>query len=213
MITSGKRVFFKRVVLSTLSHPSFTVCISFNHLPCLPRSPLVHPLNPPPHFSGQHVRVFPFSLIHDPRNEYYKHYTVAYLGNVSGGYPIRYINVPIDVLRALTITTIDKDEPVWFGCDVGKSFHREKGLLQHNVFDFESAFGTGFGMDKRERLLYGESLMTHAMVITAYDREQLTSTWHGRLQRGVGLCCVVGGSGHSLVFFLFDVLVLVCVLF
>lgn len=115
------------------------------------------------------------SLIHDPRNEYYKHYTVAYLGNVSGGYPIRYINVPIDVLRALTITTIDKDEPVWFGCDVGKSFHREKGLLQHNVFDFESAFGTGFGMDKRERLLYGESLMTHAMVITAYDREQLTN--------------------------------------
>jgi hypothetical protein len=101
-----------------------------------------------------------------------------------------------------TVPTIDKDEPVWFGCDVGKSFHREKGLLQHNVFDFESAFGTGFGMDKRERLLYGESLMTHAMVITAYDREQLTSTWHGRLQRGVGLCCVVWGSGHSLVLFL-----------
>jgi len=190
----------------------FQLCLT-PRLPCVSRSPLVHPLNPPPHFSGQHVRVISFSLIHDPRNEYYKHYTVAYLGNVSGGYPIRYINVPIDVLRALTITTIDKDEPVWFGCDVGKSFHREKGLLQHNVFDFESAFGTGFGMDKRERLLYGESLMTHAMVITAYDREQLTSTWHGRLQRGVGLCCVVGGSGHSLVFFLFDVLVLVCVLF
>ena len=207
MITSGKRVFFKRVVLLTLSHPSFTLFALFT--PC---SPLVHPLNPP-HFSGQHVRfVFPFSLIHDPRNEYYKHYTVAYLGNVSGGYPIRYINVPIDVLRALTITTIDKDEPVWFGCDVGKSFHREKGLLQHNVFDFESAFGTGFGMDKRERLLYGESLMTHAMVITAYDREQLTSTWHGRLQWCVGLC-VVWGSGHLLVFILFSVLVLVCILF
>jgi len=116
---------------------------------------------------------------------------VAYLGNVSGGYPIRYINVPIDVLRALTITTIDKDEPVWFGCDVGKSFHREKGLLQHNVFDFESAFGTGFGMDKRERLLYGESLMTHAMVITAYDREQLTSTLARTIAAVCGwVCCV-----------------------
>ena len=147
---------------------------------------------------------------------------MAYLGNVSGGYPIRYINVPIDVLRALTITTIDKDEPVWFGCDVGKSFHREKGLLQHNVFDFESAFGTGFGMDKRERLLYGESLMTHAMVITAYDREQLTSTykialhgtgWHGCLQRSVRVA--VGGVGtHSYSFFYFrHVLVLVCFLF
>jgi bleomycin hydrolase len=115
------------------------------------------------------------SLIHDPRNDYYKHYTVANLGNVQGGYPIRYINVPIDVLRALTITAIDDDEPVWFGCDVGKSMHREAGLLHHNIYDFDSAFGTSFGMDKRERLLYGESLMTHAMVITAYDRVQLNN--------------------------------------
>ena len=66
------------------------------------------------------------SLIHDPRNPYYKHYTVAHLGNVVGGFPIRYINVPIDVLRALTIQSIDQDQPVWFGCDVGKSQVRER---------------------------------------------------------------------------------------
>ncbi len=112
------------------------------------------------------------SLIHDPRNEYYKQYTVEYLGNVVGGFPIRYVNVPIDVLRAAATKSIDNDKPVWFGCDVGKSMHREHGLLDTNMYDFKSAFGTEFGMDKKTRLLYGESLMTHAMVLTAYDREQ-----------------------------------------
>ena len=33
------------------------------------------------------------SLINDPRNEYYKLYTVDYLGNVVGGSDVRYINV------------------------------------------------------------------------------------------------------------------------
>ncbi len=125
-----------------------------------------------------YARMVPFdisshvSLIHDPRNEYYKLYTVAFLGNVVGGHGIRYINVPIDELRAAAVKTIDGDQPVWFGCDVGKSLQRADGLLDLDVYDFESAFGTGFGMDKRERLLYGESLMTHAMVFTAYDRAQ-----------------------------------------
>ena len=116
------------------------------------------------------------SLIHDPRNEYFNHYTVEYLGNVIGGFPIRYINVPIEILRAAVIASIDGDKPVWFGCDVGKSMQHQKGLLDPKLFDFKSAFGgIEFGMDKKTRLLYGESQMTHAMVFTAYDREQNTS--------------------------------------
>ena len=109
------------------------------------------------------------SLINDPRNEYYKLYTVEYLGNVIGGKAVRYINLPIDELRKAAKQTIDQDLPVWFGCDVGKSEDRQKGLLDANLYDFKSIFGTGFTMNKMERLLYGESLMTHAMVFTAYD--------------------------------------------
>ena len=52
------------------------------------------------------------SLINDPRNEYYKLYTVDFLGNVVGGEKIRYLNVPIDELRTAVKRTIDKDLPV-----------------------------------------------------------------------------------------------------
>ena len=130
------------------------------------------------------------SLIHDPRNPYYKHYTVANLGNVVGGFPIRYLNVPIDILRALTIKSIDSDTPVWFGCDFGKCMHREKGILHDKIYDYESTFGVGFGMNKQERLLYGESLMTHAMVITAYDRLQIDNVVDGEEK-------ALGGNGAA----------------
>ena len=151
----------------------------------------------PKTFYEQHV---PFdvdgyvSLIHDPRNPYYKHYTVEHLGNVVGGFPIRYINVPIDVLRALTITSIDHDEPVWFGCDVGKSMQREKGILHEDMYDFESTFGTSFGMNKEERLVYGESLMTHAMVFTAYDRVQVSDVDAKSTSKNAK---VLGGNGEG----------------
>lgn len=57
------------------------------------------------------------SLIHDPRNEYYKIYTVDYLGNVVGGKPVIYINVPIQVLKQQTRARLEDGKAVWFGCD------------------------------------------------------------------------------------------------
>ena len=59
-----------------------------------------------------------------------------------------------------------------FGCDVGKYLHRKPhGLMSLDVFDYDLVFGTNpHNMDKKSRLEYGESLMTHAMVVTAYDK-------------------------------------------
>ena len=109
------------------------------------------------------------SLVNDPRNEYNRLMTVDRLGNVSGGAPVRYINVPIDVLKKYTIETIRDQEPVWFGCDVGKFLHRDTGFMDLAQFKYDLVYGTSFGMSKKERLQYGESLMTHAMVFTGVD--------------------------------------------
>ena len=64
------------------------------------------------------------SLVHDPRNAYYKLYTVSHLGNVMGGsHPVRYVNVPIDVLKLHARKRLITDRlPCWFGCDVGQCF-------------------------------------------------------------------------------------------
>eukprot|EP01051_Picozoa_sp_SAG22_P006326 SAG22_NODE_408_length_10942_cov_6.157429_11_plen_124_part_00 len=110
------------------------------------------------------------SLINDPRNEYYKLYTVDKLNNMVGGLPVRYVNLPIEQLHKYAMQTLDNDEPVWFGCDCGKFMQREQGIFDTNLFDYDLVYDVAPGMDKLTRLNFGESAMTHAMVFTAYDK-------------------------------------------
>ena len=57
-------------------------------------------------------RLLQVCLINDPRvgHDYYKLYTVQYLGNRIDGHPVRYINVPIDVLKKAAAETIKYKE-------------------------------------------------------------------------------------------------------
>ena len=103
-------------------------------------------------------------------------YTVAYLGNVIDGQPIRYLNISIDEMKKLAIKSIKSDEAVWFGCDVGKKFHRDLGVMDNNLYDYESLLGVDTDMDKKTRLEYGDSQMTHAMLFTGVDIKNGKST-------------------------------------
>jgi bleomycin hydrolase len=103
-------------------------------------------------------------------------YTIDYLGNVVEGAIIKYINLEIDLLKKFAVASIQNDEPVWFGCDVGKHFHRNLGVMDMELFDFELFYGTAFGLDKGGRLEYGDSMMTHAMLFTGVNLENNKST-------------------------------------
>jgi bleomycin hydrolase len=108
-----------------------------------------------------------FSLINDPRNAYNKCYTVDKLGNVWGGRPVLYVNTEIDNLKQAVVKMIKVGLPVFFGCDVGQSSDRFSGVMDTALMEYETAFNIKLGLTKAERLLVGESSMTHAMVITA----------------------------------------------
>jgi len=119
------------------------------------------------------------SLVHDPRNPYNATYTVDRLGNVVKGEreSVLYLNVDISTLKKYTMLMLNKKLPVWFGCDVGKYFHRKMATMDTELFDF-SPFLKGSpknllvcddALSKADRLRYGDSLMTHAMVFTGYD--------------------------------------------
>ena len=110
-------------------------------------------------------------LIHCPMSnkEYNKLYTVKYLGNVIEGRIIKYLNVPIDELKKASIKSIKNNEAVWFGCDVGKMFHRDLGIMINNLYDYESFFGVDSSMNKAAKLEYGDSQMTHAMLFTGVN--------------------------------------------
>ena len=110
-------------------------------------------------------------LINCPMSDkkYNEVYTVDFLGNVVEGKIIRYLNLPSKRLQETAVVSIQNDDPVWFGCDVGKHFHRNLGVMDMDIFDFELFYNTDFPMTKADRLEYGDSQMTHAMLFTGVD--------------------------------------------
>lgn len=106
------------------------------------------------------------SVINSPTKDkpFYRSYTVRCLGSVREGRAVRYVNLPVEELKKAAIAQMEDGLPVWFGCDVGKNSLREEGVMSLDVFRKDELFGTEFGMTKAQRLDYGQSLMTHAMV-------------------------------------------------
>ncbi len=117
-------------------------------------------------------------LIHAPMSnkKFNTMYTVEYLGNVVEGQIIKYLNVDIKELKKSAMDSIKNNEAVWFGCDVGKRFSRDMGVLDMGIYDYENVFQTSFKMNKQTRLEYGDSEMTHAMLLTGVDIKKRNST-------------------------------------
>ena len=111
------------------------------------------------------------SVINAPTADkpYNKSYTVEFLGNVVGGKEVKHLNVEMDRFKKLAIAQMQAGETVWFGCDVGQESNRSAGLLTMDSYDFKSSLDIEFTQSKAGRLDYGESLMTHAMVLAGVD--------------------------------------------
>ena len=112
-----------------------------------------------------------FSLVNDPRNQYGRLLTVNRLGNVKEGQPITYVNVPMKTIKSAVVSMLKNGLPVFFGCDVGKYSNASLGIMDPALLDYELAFNVRLGMSKAQRLLTGESQMTHAMVLTGVHVE------------------------------------------
>ncbi len=121
------------------------------------------------------------SLINAPTKDkpYGRAYTVRFLGSVHEARPVRYLNLPIEDLKKAAIRQMQDNEPVWFGCDVGQRHVRDLGIMDTNSIAVDKLFGTDFPMTKEERLDYGESLMTHAMVLQGVhlDKDGRPQRW------------------------------------
>lgn len=111
------------------------------------------------------------SIINAPTaDKPYNHlYTIDMLGNIVGGRQIRHLNVDMKTFREIAIKQLQAGESVWFGSDVGKSSDRKKGIMDTRLYNEDELFDVDLSMSKAERLDYGQSLMTHAMVLTGVD--------------------------------------------
>ena len=127
-----------------------------------------------------------FSLVNDPRNEYGTLLSVSRLGNVIGMRGVRYVNVSMDVMKQACIAMLKAEVPVFFGSDVGKWSDSKSGIMDTDLVDYELGFNIRLGLSKAQRLMTGESAMTHAMVLTAVHLDKYGEPVRWRVQNSWG---------------------------
>ncbi|CCD25708.1 bleomycin hydrolase NDAI_0F03900 [Naumovozyma dairenensis CBS 421] len=113
----------------------------------------------------------PVSLINDPRHEYGKLIKIDRLGNVIGGDDVIYLNVDNDTLSKLVVKRLQNDKAVFFGSDTPKFMDKSRGVMDVQLWNY-NAIGYNLHQTKASRIKYHQSMMTHAMLITACHVEE-----------------------------------------
>ncbi|MBQ9358095.1 MAG: C1 family peptidase [Abditibacteriota bacterium] len=114
------------------------------------------------------------SIINSPTADkpFNKTYTVKYLGNVTEGRKVKYINLEMARLKELVIAQLKDGEPVWFGSDCSKEAVRDEGVWDDLSYDRDRLFQIDTRMSKGAMLDMRESAMNHAMVITGVNLDE-----------------------------------------
>ncbi len=123
------------------------------------------------------------SLISAPTDDkpFGRTYTVSRLGNVVEDGQVKYLNLPIESIKRAAVEQMKDGFPVWFGCDVAQSYIGKEGIMDTDSLAVDELFGFAVegSMNRAQRLDWGESVMTHAMVFEGvnFDKDGNTTLW------------------------------------
>ena len=120
-------------------------------------------------FIGEDLENNYVMIMNDPTREYGKVYEIDYDRHVYDGHNWLYINLPVERIKEMAIASIKDNVAMYFSCDVGKFYNKNKGTLDLANFDYASLMGVTFGMDKKQRVQTHASGSSHAMTLIAVD--------------------------------------------
>lgn len=120
-------------------------------------------------YAGNNLKDDYVMLMNDPTRPYHALYEIDLDRHAYDGQNWTYINLPMEEIKEMAIASLKDSTMMYFSCDVGKFFDREKGVLDVDNFDYESLFGTTFGMNKADRIRTGASASSHAMTLVGVD--------------------------------------------
>lgn len=112
-------------------------------------------------------------IMNDPTRDYYKMYEVQGDRNLIEGVNWIYLNLPNSDIKKAVLASIKANEAVVSSCDVGKQSNTKagSGLMDPDIYDYNSLLGINLTMDKKARILTRQSGSSHAMLIVACDTD------------------------------------------
>ncbi|EEQ35906.1 hypothetical protein CLUG_00029 [Clavispora lusitaniae ATCC 42720] len=125
------------------------------------------------------------SLLNDPRNPYDTIINIDKLGNVVGGKEVSYLNVAIDDLAQYAVERIKSNNAVFFGTHTPIYMDKKRGIMDEKLYNYHLV-NFNVTQDKASRIKYKQSLMTHAMVLTAVHLDENGSPIRWRVENSWG---------------------------
>ena len=111
-------------------------------------------------------------VMNDPTRPYYKVYEIENYRNTYEGINWRYLNLPVEELKAAALASIKNNEPLYASCDISRYYNPETGIADPQMYDYEALFGVDFEMDdKKARIMTRQSGSAHAMTLIAVDTD------------------------------------------
>ena len=111
-------------------------------------------------------------IMNDPTREYYKVYEIENYKNTIEGINWIYLNLPNEDIKKAALASIKNNEAMYASCDVGKQHNRTSGIMDPQMYDYESLLGVDLKMDKKARILTRQSGSSHAMTLIGCDTDK-----------------------------------------
>lgn len=97
-------------------------------------------------------------------------YQKKYAENIYGQSTVKFLNMPIEVLKSLAIKSLQDGMPVYFGCEMKKMRDNNLGIMDSNLYNYRDTFDIDL-LTKEEALSMRDITFQHVMLMTGVHLE------------------------------------------
>ena len=108
-------------------------------------------------------------LYNDPYNELNRHYRFDRARNIVGTECMQFVNIDMPPLKEIALASILANEPLWFAVNMHFDHSKQHGLMEHQLFDYETLFGIDLSVSKANRTRFHAGASCHAMALMGVD--------------------------------------------
>ena len=111
-------------------------------------------------------------LYNDPSQEMNAHYRFHRARNIVGEDDMNFVNIEISQMKEIAVKSVLANQAMWFAVNMSEDQSREHGMMEVDLYDYETLFDVKLDLSKAERSRFGAGASNHAMVLTGVDLKE-----------------------------------------
>ncbi len=111
-------------------------------------------------------------LYNDPSQDMNAHYRFHRARNIAGEDDMNFVNIEISQMKEIAVKSVLANQAMWFAVNMSEDQSREHGMMEVDLYDYETLFDVKLDLSKAERSRFGAGASNHAMVLTGVDLKE-----------------------------------------